>query len=321
MQLVLLPNAWIASRMQSCVVIDDVAGWGGAMNLDHHVGNRTPPEFKAPLATNIVLNAIRAGELPSSFKWVTIRHFDTDGCLATWCALNPSHALERSEFLSQAAAWGDFYEGEYDSGSGRCAFGLSMLLQETLPRSFSVGKTLDLLKRGHSLVSSIVDLPENYNGHWREVTQQFEADRAAIVARPPMRVGHVSVVESDRQLSLASILACDKAPVFVLIKLRKSRAYDYDIFVRPRFGWRYCPTCIGPVPISDLSQLRRRLARIEGKVSNRSKWRSVSFDGNNVWWVGTAVPSILAPSTVVDAANQACIENAGAKDECSVPRR
>src|SRR5262245_60011171 len=60
------------------IVLDNTTWSTRAMNLDHHVGSRTPPEWRGAVATEVALRAIEGGLDLASFRRVSIRHYDTD---------------------------------------------------------------------------------------------------------------------------------------------------------------------------------------------------------------------------------------------------
>jgi hypothetical protein len=82
-------------------------------NLSHWPGNRTPPQWKADLSTEIALrfaaadHAEQAGFLNCA-EVVLNDHYDTDGFGALLAVLRPDVAREHEDVMRAAAATGDF---------------------------------------------------------------------------------------------------------------------------------------------------------------------------------------------------------------------
>jgi hypothetical protein len=84
------------------------------LNLSHWPGNATPRELKHDLSTGIALNfarlpASRQSELARGCTAIVNNHYDTDGATAIFAVLHPELALERTGFLLDVAAAGDFF--------------------------------------------------------------------------------------------------------------------------------------------------------------------------------------------------------------------
>jgi hypothetical protein len=78
------------------------------IELSHWNPNTTQERFKADSSTEIALNFISFGELPTG-GLVINNHMDVDGVLAAWSLLNPREATARRELLVAAAETGDFW--------------------------------------------------------------------------------------------------------------------------------------------------------------------------------------------------------------------
>lgn len=81
------------------------------VNLSHWPNNQTPEHLKADTSTEIALNLAvdpYADRLFENIEYVSNNHFDTDGLLSCWTAMNPHEALPHKEFLIRAAEAGDF---------------------------------------------------------------------------------------------------------------------------------------------------------------------------------------------------------------------
>ena len=84
-----------------------------SVHFSHWQGNTTAAEVKADTSTEIALNLVSSpnrNELTHGIELVTNNHFDTDGVLSVWTALNGEHALDLRDKLIAAAEAGDFSE-------------------------------------------------------------------------------------------------------------------------------------------------------------------------------------------------------------------
>ena len=97
------------------------------LNLTHLYSERVPEEFRADSSTEVVLNWLSA-PLTRKPKYVTCNHWDIDGFLAVWCALNPEIALQHKELVIKTAELGDFRECDRDSEAGLNALKLCSIL-------------------------------------------------------------------------------------------------------------------------------------------------------------------------------------------------
>lgn len=93
------------------LAVDGRSGVGP--NLSHWPGNRTPPEFRADLSTEICLRFGRApAEAREAFLGdvdvVANDHYDTDGFLSLLAILRPEVAARHEELCVAAARTGDF---------------------------------------------------------------------------------------------------------------------------------------------------------------------------------------------------------------------
>jgi len=90
-----------------------------SIHFSHWEGNRTPAEVKADTSTEIALNLVASpnrAQLTKGIELVTNNHFDTDGVLSVWTALNGERALPHRDLLIAAAEAGDFSEYSSDDG-------------------------------------------------------------------------------------------------------------------------------------------------------------------------------------------------------------
>ncbi len=81
------------------------------VNISHWPNNRTPAHLKADTSTEIALNLAAdpyADRLFENIEIVSNNHFDTDGLLSCWSAMNPRLSLVHRDLLIPAAQAGDF---------------------------------------------------------------------------------------------------------------------------------------------------------------------------------------------------------------------
>ena len=97
-----------------------------AVSLTHHRGGKTPSALAADTSGGIVLNAAKARHPWLSSKHVSCNHFDTDGLVAVYAALEPERALEHEQLLREAAHLGDFRELDLSSPHGHAALALNI---------------------------------------------------------------------------------------------------------------------------------------------------------------------------------------------------
>ena len=106
-------------------------------HLTHHRGSKTPDALRADTSGGIVLNAVRA-----SHPWVTARrrvtcnHFDVDGLVAVFAALEPAAALKYEALLREAAHIGDFRELDLQRPHGAAALSLNVWVNSVEKATF-----------------------------------------------------------------------------------------------------------------------------------------------------------------------------------------
>jgi hypothetical protein len=124
--------AWLASRFvpftsanaADCVALD--CTHPTVPNLTHHRGSSTPAALKADTSGGIALNAARARHDWLQRPHVTCNHFDMDGLVAVYTALQPAQALEHEALLRECAHVGDFRELDVSSPHGGAALALNV---------------------------------------------------------------------------------------------------------------------------------------------------------------------------------------------------
>ncbi len=92
---------------------------GDGIHLSHWAGNRTPAHLKADTSTEIALNFVRDEAhrpVAPGVSLVSNNHFDTDGALSVWVALQGARSERYRSLLIAAAEAGDFSEFSSDDG-------------------------------------------------------------------------------------------------------------------------------------------------------------------------------------------------------------
>jgi len=283
------------------IVVDDPAPWSRALNLDHHVGARTPPAWRGDVSTAVVLAALDAGLDPAEYRCAAIRHFDTDGCLAVWALTHPREALAQRDLLLAAARYGDFYEAGDDAGA-RNAVALSCYLQEHLFEAHARERRAplrDLFAHALEQLPRVLRDPGCVEAAWREHVERFEEDRAALASRPRGAASRVRVVELAREPSLGALVSSFDAPVLVWT-VPEAGGRQYGALLRPRYGWGYASEAVGDVLLRDLRPACARLQTRERARGGRARWYPETFD-RTVWRLRThGAPSALPPEVVHD---------------------
>ncbi len=94
------------------LMIDGGAQPGTALTLSHWPGSGTPWALKADLSSQIVFNYLRQPVFHVDVPFATNTHFDVDGLVGVWTALNPAKALPDDARLNDIASAGDFQQFE-----------------------------------------------------------------------------------------------------------------------------------------------------------------------------------------------------------------
>lgn len=103
------------------ICVDGSFGGAAALELSHWPGNRTPSELRDDLSTGCALRfatlpQARRTELARGARAIVNNHYDTDGNAALYATRHPREALARREALLEAAAAGDFFQGDSERG-------------------------------------------------------------------------------------------------------------------------------------------------------------------------------------------------------------
>ena len=98
------------------------------LNLTHLYSERVPKAFRSDTSTETVIKWIEDTNNQFKPKYVTCNHWDIDGFLSVWCALNPELALKYKDLLIKTATLGDFRECDRSSEAGLNALKLCAIL-------------------------------------------------------------------------------------------------------------------------------------------------------------------------------------------------
>lgn len=94
------------------LMIDGGALPGTALTLSHWPGSGTPWPLKADLSSQIVFNYLKQPSFHMDVPYASNTHFDVDGLVGVWTALNPDNALPDEARLNDIASAGDFQQFE-----------------------------------------------------------------------------------------------------------------------------------------------------------------------------------------------------------------
>jgi hypothetical protein len=283
------------------ILVDDTPWIGRALNLDHHAGHRTPESLIGDVATKVVWNALRQGLDTNEYDRVAIRHFDTDGCLATWMALNPEQALERVEVLLAAARFGDFYEGNCGDENSTDGVKLSYCIQEHLSETASAdtSRTSDFFDKAFEIIPRFLRQPGSLENGWGKHFTKFNEDLEWLEQEKDSieRSDEVVMIETDRKISLGALMSRYSSP-FVVTFTASPSGFHYVIILRPRFSWGYSADAVGSIPIADLKPVYRVLHRCERQAGGTPNWAGVNYD-RTIWRLETrGSGSRLAPEAL-----------------------
>lgn len=287
------------------LVVDDPAPVGRSLNVDHHVGNRTPAAYAALTTAGMVRRLVADGARSGDFRAVTIRHFDTDGALGIWTLGEPTRAREHGDVIDAASRYGDFYEADLESASGRHGVKVSITLQEHLVQHLGVKRprsnVATLFTEACRLLPILLQDASAFEQCWRPAFEQLETDTAyvrGIVGEGSL--DPVAVVDNPfgRPLALGALATATAASIAV-----EASPQGYRITLRPRHAWGYAEGFVGSVACRDLMPLRRRLALEEGRRRGAARWRGIAFD-EGLWVLTTTGPSAVPVETVAAHAQQ-----------------
>jgi hypothetical protein len=240
------------------------------LTLSHHWGgNATPEPFRHDLASGAALAwaaSPERREYQGGAEYVYNDHFDVDGFLAAWVALNPDEALNHADEVLAAAAAGDF-----DEWTNERAVQFALLgewvddpgVSELARRAFEMprGSTSEALYR--AILAELPELlrhPEGYEELWRQPYDDLLAQLRLFdkgVARVEERgANHLSVISTPRVLRTRAAVA--RALGDRLLQVVRTRAgYLYVFRYRPYLGYRIVSRPV--TPVHDVETLAKAL--------------------------------------------------------------
>ena len=300
-----------------------------SIHFSHWQGNRTPPEVKADTSTEIALNLAASpnqAELTEGIDLVTNNHFDTDGVLSVWTALNGERALAYRDLLISAAEAGDFSEHSSDDGVR-----VSIAIQgsdQASPNNddgsplarFLAGEEVDDDARAYELVLPEVErLLTNINDYeplWREgwervaaALESFQRGESTVTEHPESKI---SLITLAPELFDGSGFSPTRhaAPYTAVSKFAKGELFviaipaDAGSFYRidyPYYSW--AETVVRPrIPRRDFTAALQLLNNKESnpnarwQTDDREMTSAVKFLDSS----RTLAPSRLQPAEVVD---------------------
>lgn len=113
-----------------------------ATQLTHHLKsekqrNSMDLSLRGDSTTDAVINALlKNHDCINSNSFVTCNHFDVDGFISCWCAMNPESAIQNAELMHQCGKIGDFRELSLESTIHRQALKLVCWLNSEEKRLF-----------------------------------------------------------------------------------------------------------------------------------------------------------------------------------------
>lgn len=243
-----------------------------ALTLSHHLdGNGTPPPFRHDLASGAALRWARS-ELHDAYgRGTTLaynNHFDVDGFLAAWVALNPDEAVKHERAILAAAASGDFAEWTGDRAVKFAILGSWI----DDPKHSPVARRALELRTGasdealyHAVLEELPGLlyrPEKFEELWRHPYEDLRR-QIHLFATGDARVGehpqtHLSVIETPRAMRPRAVLARAKGDRLLQV-VSAGGGHMYFFRFRPYLGYRIVSRPV--TAVAGASQLARRLNR------------------------------------------------------------
>lgn len=298
-----------------------------SLHFSHWQGNETPAELKADTSTEIVLNLVsspRRAEFTQGIELVTNNHFDADGVLSVWTALNGPRALELREKLIPAAEAGDFSEFRNES-----AVRASIVIQgsdQPVPddkpgsplASRLAGEVVEDEARAYELVlpevERVVTRTDEYESLWAEpwkrieraiesfyrgdsCVTQFPDSGLSLVSLAPNLFGDAGFNPSLHSIPFTAISRYAKGKLFLITTpLDGGWLYRIDY---PYYSW--AETVVRPkIPRRDFSELVAHLNELDNNA--RGRWRTDSSElASAVKFLADdnqLAPSSLAPDEV-----------------------
>ncbi len=258
------------------------------VNLSHWPGNETPEHLKADTSTEIALNLDTdpyADRLFENIDTVSNNHFDTDGLLSCWVAMNPRQAMAHKSFLIQAAQAGDF---EWFTTPQAVQFDMVVSAFEDPQRSplradfAPLDGTRKFQLLYDTLLNELPGLFENFESRYRHL---YEEEYAKLIATQcGLANGRASIQNHSRE-GLAILEALE--PFALRARFNAASTDRLLTLTRCDGGW----TCefhyhvitwfetksVAKRPRVALDTLAQRLNQMEGR--NDACWRADSLTG------------------------------------------
>lgn len=267
------------------------------LTLSHHLeGDATPGPFRHDLSSGAALRwaaSERRDEYAKGARYAYNNHFDVDGFLAAWVALNPDEALEHERAILAAAASGDFSEWTNDRAVQFAILGewvddpkYSAIARRALelPHDSSDAAMYDTVLEE---LPSLLYHPEKYEELWRTVYEDlrrqihlFSTGDARVREHPET---YLSVVETPRAVRNRAIVAKTRGDRLLQV-VSAGGGHLYFFRFRPYLGYRIVSRPV--TPVAESSQLTRWLNRVwptEGERWVARGWwdREVMLTANN----------------------------------------
>lgn len=257
-----------------------------ALTLSHHlVGDGTPAPFRHDLASGAALNwaaSARREEYGRGARWVYNDHFDVDGFLAAWVALNPDEAVHHRDAILAAAASGDF--GEW-TGDRAVQFAILGEWIDDPKYSPVARRALDVREEApdaamyDAVLEELPGLlyhPEAFEALWRPIYEDLRG-QIRLFATGDARVSehpeaHLSVVETPRVLRPRAVYAKARGDR-LLQAVHAGGGYLYFLRYRPYLRYRIVSRPVTPVMgASELARALNRAWPTEGERWTARGW-------------------------------------------------
>ena len=244
-----------------------------ALTLSHHLdGDETPAPFRHDLASGAALNwaaSERRDEYGRGARWVYNNHFDVDGFLAAWVALNPEEAVHHRDAILAAASSGDFGEWTDDRAVQFAILGEWIDDPEYSPvarRALDMKDDAADAALYNAVLEELPGLlyhPEKFEELWHPIYEDlhrqvhlFATGDARVREHPDT---HLSVVETRRTLRPRAVYAKTRGDR-LLQAVHAGGGYLYFLRYRPYLGYRIVSRPV--TPVMGESELARALNRV-----------------------------------------------------------
>jgi len=249
------------------VIVDGRGNAATVLVLSHWPRNRTPPELKADTSTEIVVNYLRSPQRETyraGAEAVSNNHYDVDGLMSVWAALNPERAIEQAALLIATGECGDFdrWSGELATKVTCALYGLengpASPLRGRLPGKDYLERTAFLYEETLPLVPRLFDEIDRFQEHWRPLYDRVQADRelfdrgeATVQEVPELDLAIVDLPRAVHDMALYEQTACTRVAIAVA-EHRYQVRYRYESWVELQS--RPVPPRIDLRPFADMLQ-------------------------------------------------------------------